>query len=41
MVKDRLFKKSFAIELFHIAENDLQAARTLALDPLVRQSSPH
>lgn len=39
MVKDRLFKKAFAIELFRIAENDLQAARTLASDPLVRRET--
>ncbi len=39
MVKDKLFKKEFALELFRIAENDLQAARALNADSLVRKET--
>ena len=39
MVKDKLFKKEFARELFAIAQNDLQAAMTLNSDPLVRKET--
>jgi HEPN domain-containing protein len=39
VVKDKLFKKEFARELFAIAQNDLQAAMTLNSDPLVRKET--
>ncbi len=39
MVKDKRFKKEFAQELFDIAKNDLQAARTLDADFLVRKET--
>jgi HEPN domain-containing protein len=39
MVKDKIFKKEFGIELFRIAENDLVAARTLHCDNAVRKET--
>ena len=39
MVKDKIFKREFASELFGIAENDLQAARALNADSLVRKET--
>lgn len=39
MVKDKIFKKEFAVELFAIAQNDLQAAITLNSDPLVKKET--
>ncbi len=39
MVKDKRFKKEFSRELFSIAKNDLQAARTLDADSLVRKET--
>jgi HEPN domain-containing protein len=39
VVKDKIFKKEFAGELFAIAQNDLQAAITLNSDPLVRKET--
>ncbi len=39
MVKDKVFKKQFASELFRIAQNDLQAAKTLNADALVRKET--
>ncbi len=39
MVKDKIFKKQFAFELFRIAQNDLQAAKTLNSDVLVRKET--
>lgn len=36
MVKSRLFKAAYGRELFGIAENDLDAARTLAQNSIVR-----
>jgi HEPN domain-containing protein len=39
MVRDKIFKREFATELFSIAENDLQAAKTLDADPAVRKET--
>ena len=39
VVKNKVFKKEFAGELFAIAQNDLQAAITLNADPLVRKET--
>lgn len=39
MVKDKIFKKQFAAELFRIAQNDLQAAKTLNADVMVRKET--
>jgi HEPN domain-containing protein len=39
VVKDKVFKKQFASELFRIAQNDLQAAKTLNADALVRKET--
>lgn len=39
MVKDKLFKKEFARELFAIAQNDLQAGITLGSEPRVRKET--